>query len=71
MHQIRFPLGFCRRPSWGITALFQPPAVFKGFTSTGGRRGEEGEGKESGRKGKGKERKEEGREGGAREKCEA
>jgi len=48
MHQIRFPLGLCPRPRWGVYSA--PPdtlAVFKGPTSKGRKgkgRGEEKEG---------------------------
>jgi len=34
MHKIRFPLGLCHRPHWGVcSAPPDPLAVFKGPTS--------------------------------------
>jgi len=43
MHKIRFPLGLCSRPRWGAySAPPDPLAVFKGATSKGTGRGEEG-----------------------------
>jgi len=44
MHQIRFQLGLCPRPCWGVySAPPDPLAGFKGPTSKGG--GGRGEGK--------------------------
>jgi len=41
MHQIRFQLGLCPRPCWGVySAPPDPLAGFKGPTSKGGEGGE-------------------------------
>ena len=69
MHQIRFPLGLCRRPRWGsLQRSPRPPiAGFKGLTCKG--RGGEGMGwegrggKEKGARGRGRKGEGEGRKG--------
>jgi len=67
MHQIRFRLGLCPRPSWGSlqrSPVPDPLAGFKGPTSKG-REGMGGgrDGRKEGRKGRGKKREGEGKGG--------